>query len=115
MIAEHQVFKNNSYKEQEEVAVQLAITLDRLGHYGNGMGLKHLGATWDRSEGSCHNFFKRGLEAILSLEGRFVAWSNPEQRQEHSAKMVDAMTTMYSARVTFGPAQMSTSPLDSTS
>ncbi|KAF9583078.1 hypothetical protein BGW38_010293 [Lunasporangiospora selenospora] len=38
LIIDHPCFKNNSYREQEEVAVQLAVTLDRLGHYGNGMG-----------------------------------------------------------------------------
>ncbi|KAG0318369.1 hypothetical protein BGZ99_005715 [Dissophora globulifera] len=32
-VFDHDEFKNISYNEQEEVACQLAVTLDRLGHY----------------------------------------------------------------------------------
>ncbi|KAF8923750.1 hypothetical protein BGZ58_002583, partial [Dissophora ornata] len=51
LIFEHPTFYNSSYMEQEEIAVQLAITLDRLGHNGNGMGTTRLGETWFKSEG----------------------------------------------------------------
>jgi hypothetical protein len=36
MIEDHQVFQNNSQNPQIEVAIQLAVTLERLGNFGNG-------------------------------------------------------------------------------
>ncbi|KAI7816639.1 hypothetical protein BC939DRAFT_468513 [Gamsiella multidivaricata] len=72
LVFNHNIFKSGGYKEQEEVAVQLAIVLDRLGHNGNGMAATRLAETWHKSEGSCTNYTNRVLIAILSLQERFL-------------------------------------------
>lgn len=46
MIANHDVFQSHSNRKQEPVAVQLALALDRLGHYGNGMSFIRLLTQW---------------------------------------------------------------------
>ncbi|KAF9580519.1 hypothetical protein BGW38_002812, partial [Lunasporangiospora selenospora] len=84
MVVDHPVFQNKSYRKQEEVAVQIAYTLDRLGHYGNGMTLTRQSLVWKRSPGSCFNYFARGLEAILSLKDRVVSWPTLDERDAHS-------------------------------
>ncbi|KAF9368872.1 hypothetical protein CPC16_004968 [Podila verticillata] len=79
LIWDHDVFKNNSTKPQEEIAGQLTITLHWLGHYGSGVEPILLGEFWDRSPGACNDYVKRCIEAILSLGGQYGAWlSVPE-------------------------------------
>ncbi|KAF9193629.1 hypothetical protein BGZ51_002576 [Haplosporangium sp. Z 767] len=43
LIFDHDVFKSRNHREQKEIAGQLATTLDRLGHNGNGMESTRLG------------------------------------------------------------------------
>ncbi|KAF9367170.1 hypothetical protein BGX21_007714, partial [Mortierella sp. AD011] len=81
------IFKNNSNREQEKVAAQLAVTLDRLGHNGNGMASTRLSLFWDRSEGSCFKYTDRVLQALLSLEDRYLMWPTVEEREAHSLEM----------------------------
>ncbi|KAG0211263.1 hypothetical protein BGX33_004415 [Mortierella sp. NVP41] len=77
-------FHNVGYRKQEEVAAQLAVVLDRLGHNGNGVGITRLAESWNRSEGSCTNYTSRVVQALLSLKDRFVSWPTPVQRRLHS-------------------------------
>jgi len=37
LLFDHEVFQTTSPCRQEEVAAQIAVTLDQLGHNGNGM------------------------------------------------------------------------------
>ncbi|KAF8926076.1 hypothetical protein BGZ58_000201 [Dissophora ornata] len=83
----HDIFKNASYPEQEEVAAQLAVTLDRLGHSGNGMEDTCLGTFWDRSERSCQKYIERVLVALMSLQPRYVTWPTQAQRRAYAARM----------------------------
>ncbi|KAG0326255.1 hypothetical protein BG000_001487 [Podila horticola] len=39
LIGDHPVFQSRGTKPQEPAAVQIAPALDRLGHFGNGMGM----------------------------------------------------------------------------
>jgi len=87
LIYNHEAFYNRSNRRQEEIAVQLAVVLDTLGHYGNGMASIRNAMVWDRSTGSLRNYLMRGLQAILSLEERFLTWPTPEERQAHSDLM----------------------------
>ncbi|KFH62938.1 hypothetical protein MVEG_10976 [Podila verticillata NRRL 6337] len=87
MIADHEVFQSHSNRKQEPVAVQLALALDRLGHYGNGMNFICLSTLWHRSEGSCINFTNRVVTAILSLSDQFAAWPSTEYHASHSEFM----------------------------
>lgn len=87
LVFHHAIFQNASYKEQEEVAIQVAVTLDRLGHNGNGMEATRLGIFWDRADGSCANYISRVVVALVSLRSRYLSWPTKEQRNTHSSKM----------------------------
>jgi nicotinamide mononucleotide adenylyltransferase len=87
LIFQHGIFRNRSNRKQEEIAAQLAVTLDRLGHYGNGMSSLRNARLWDRSSGSLRNYFDRGIKAILSLEQQYLSWPTPEERRAHSEYM----------------------------
>ncbi|CAM6128040.1 unnamed protein product [Calypogeia fissa] len=69
-IENHPIFSNKSTLEQAPVSWQLAVTLDRLGHDGNGACLNHLIPTWGISNGSLCNFTTRCFTALnLALKG----------------------------------------------
>lgn len=51
LIEEHPVFSNNSNVPQKPVKVQLAITLYRMGRYGNGASLEDIARIAGSSEG----------------------------------------------------------------
>jgi hypothetical protein len=51
LIKEHPVFSNNSNVPQKPVKVQLAITLYRMGRYGNGASLEDIAQIAGSSEG----------------------------------------------------------------
>ncbi|KAG0287665.1 hypothetical protein BGZ98_004560, partial [Dissophora globulifera] len=87
MIFDHVAFKTNGRREQEEAVVQLAITLDRLGHDGNGMASTRLGETWERIEGSMYNYTGQAMTALLSLQGRYISWPSAQERRTHSERM----------------------------
>ncbi|KFH68198.1 hypothetical protein MVEG_05017 [Podila verticillata NRRL 6337] len=82
-----ELFQSRSNRKQEPVAVQLALALDRLGHFGNGMAITRLSHQWKRSEGSCINITNRVIKALLSLSDQFTAWPSPEFRAGHSRFM----------------------------
>lgn len=81
------IFKNESYREQEQVVVQLSLTLDRLGHNGNGMTSIRQRRFWGRSEGSFYNYGRRVREAILNLRQKYLYWPTEEERQQHCLVM----------------------------
>jgi hypothetical protein len=87
LLFEHEVFQSSGPREQEEVAAQLAVTLDRLGHNGTGMSPIRFGLFWGRSPNACRDFYTRGIQAILSLTHQFVAWPSPTKRAAHSDSM----------------------------
>lgn len=87
LIADHKVFQSRSNQKQEPVAVQLALALDYLGHFGNGMAITHLLHEWNQSEGSCINFMNHVIKALLSLSDQFTAWPLPEFHAGHSRSM----------------------------
>jgi hypothetical protein len=81
MIQFHSVFQSNSANEQAPVEYQLAVTLDRLGHNGNGSCLSHMIPIWGVSVGSLCNFTRRCFVALESVLKNFLRWPNRSERQ----------------------------------
>jgi hypothetical protein len=59
LIEDHPVFQNDSNNAQASVQVQLAVTLYRMGRYGNGASLEDIARYAGVSEGSVENFTER--------------------------------------------------------
>jgi hypothetical protein len=72
LIEEHPVFTNNSNNAQTPVEQQLAVTLFRMGRYGNGASLEDIAQQSGCSEGSVEKYTDRCFEAIKSLHDLFV-------------------------------------------
>ncbi|OWZ02473.1 hypothetical protein PHMEG_00025957 [Phytophthora megakarya] len=73
------VFQNDSLHPQADVALQLTVTLDRLGDYGNGVSL---GGKW-----TCVLYTTRVLEVLNDLASKFIVWSNKRKRKSMSRRM----------------------------
>ena len=56
LIEEHPIFTNNSNNAQTPVEQQLAVTLYRMGRYGNGASVEDIACTAGCSEGSVENY-----------------------------------------------------------
>ena len=72
LIKDHPVFTNNSNNPQAPVDVQLAVTLYRMGRFGNGASLEDTARNAGCSEGAVENYTNRCFEAIESLHDVFV-------------------------------------------
>ena len=72
LIKEHPTFTNNSNNAQAPVEQQLAITLFRMGQYGNGASVEDIAQQAGCAEGSVENFTERCFTAIESLHDLFV-------------------------------------------
>ncbi|KAF9043878.1 hypothetical protein BDZ89DRAFT_943491 [Hymenopellis radicata] len=88
LIRDHPVFQNNSNNPQAPVQEQLAVTLFRLGRYGNGASVCDVARTSGISEGSVMNYTDRCLEAIESLHDLFVRPLTTEEK-EHEKEWID--------------------------
>src|ERR1700678_4525523 len=72
LIKDHPIFSNNSNNPQAPVDVQLAVTLYRMGRFGNGASLEDIARIAGCSEGAVEKFTDRCFEAIESLHDIFV-------------------------------------------
>jgi hypothetical protein len=89
LIQDHEAFRNNSNYSQTPVEIQLAATLYRIGHYGNGASVKDLARIVGCSDGSIENFTERCFDAIESLHDIFVRRLTPEEK-EVEKKWIDS-------------------------
>jgi hypothetical protein len=80
-IHDHPVFYNNSNNPQAPVQTQLAVTLYRMGRYGNGASVKDIARIVGISEGSVENYTEHCLVAIESLHDIFVRKLTPEEKE----------------------------------
>lgn len=71
LILDHPVF-TSSNKPQTAVETQLAVTLYRMGRYGNGASVQDIARTAGISEGSVECFTQRCQIALGSFHDRFV-------------------------------------------
>ncbi|KAF7310261.1 DDE Tnp4 domain-containing protein [Mycena indigotica] len=72
LIKDHTIFSNNSNNPQTPIEQQLAVTLYRLGRYGNGASIEDIARIAGCSEGSVENFTNRVFTAIEALHDLFV-------------------------------------------
>jgi hypothetical protein len=72
LIEDHPVFSNDSNHGQTSVETQLAVTLYRMGCYGNGASVEEVARMAGCSEGSVENYTERCLLAIEGLHNLFV-------------------------------------------
>lgn len=80
-IVNHPVFHNNSNVPQAPVAIQLAIFLNRAGHYGNSASPEDIGQWAGVSPGSVNNATNRVIIALLSLHDEAVHLPNAEEKE----------------------------------
>ncbi|POM69288.1 Hypothetical protein PHPALM_14440 [Phytophthora palmivora] len=78
-IENHGIFQNNSACRQAPVWLQLAVALDRLGNYDNGL--------WGIGQGTCALYTTRVLLALKDLAAKYVVWPDNAGRLSTSHRM----------------------------
>ncbi|KIK14153.1 hypothetical protein PISMIDRAFT_117538 [Pisolithus microcarpus 441] len=80
----HPIFSNNSHNPQLPVSVQLAIFLNRVGHYGNGATTEDITEWAGVSIGTVYNCYRRVMIALLQLHDNVIHFDpmEPEDQQE---------------------------------
>lgn len=81
LLSDHAVFQNNSHNQQTPVWVQLAITLYRLGHYGNSASVRDVARNFGFSEGAVEKFTQRCFTALESLHDMVVRSLTQEEKE----------------------------------
>jgi hypothetical protein len=81
LIEDHPVFFNSSNVPQTPVETQLAVTLYRLGHYGNGASLESIAQLAGCSVGSVEAFTVRCFTAIEALQPVFVRKLTAQEKE----------------------------------
>ncbi|KAG6834449.1 hypothetical protein H0H93_009567 [Arthromyces matolae] len=81
LIQFHPIFTSQSNVSQAPVEVQLAVTLFRMGRYGNGASIQDIARQMGCSEGSVENYTNRCFDAIASLEEVFVRKLSDEEKE----------------------------------
>jgi len=81
LVKDHPSFHNNSNQVQAPVETQLAVTLYRMGQYGNGVSVGDVARVAGISNGSVQNFTKWSFDAIESLHDLFVCPLTQEERE----------------------------------
>lgn len=87
LIENHPIFKSENNHGQAAVELQLAVTLYRMGRYGNGASVEDVARMAGCSEGSVENYTRRCFTAILSLHDQFVRPLTPEEKEVEKAYM----------------------------
>ncbi len=91
LIKNHEVFQSESNHSQAPVELQLAVTLYRMGRYGNGASIEDIARIAGCSEGSVENYTKRCFKAILSHHNKFVRQLTPEEKEVEKKYMDDQL------------------------
>ncbi|KAE9003028.1 hypothetical protein PR003_g22996 [Phytophthora rubi] len=81
MIASDEVFYSASSNQQRPVHIQLGVTFERLGAYGNGSSVGKLARAYGIGSGTVTLYAKRVVAALMRHFGDYVAWPNPYQRE----------------------------------
>ena len=75
------LFYSESGRPQLSVAVQLSISLYRLGHYGNGASVILIAQRFGVSPGTVVNATRRVLSAVLRWEADEIRWPTAAERE----------------------------------
>jgi hypothetical protein len=81
LIEDHPIFHNQSNNEQTPVSFQLAVTLYRMGRYGNGVSWDDIARIAGIAKGSVPNFTRRVITAINSLHPRLMRLPSAEEKE----------------------------------
>lgn len=73
-ISDHHIFRSQSNNPQLPIAIQLAIFLNRAGHYGNAISLEDVAQWAGVSVGSVVNCTHRVMIALLEEHDRFISF-----------------------------------------
>jgi hypothetical protein len=87
LIERHSVFHNKSNYSQMHPAWQLAIALQRLGHYGSRSAVNMVAADVGVSATAVVQYTNRVLEALVSLAPDWIVWPDAQKRSEHARSM----------------------------
>lgn len=88
LVKDHPIFHNNSTQQQIPVDYQLAITLYRMGRFGNGASIEDIAMIAGISAGGVELCTRRCFDAIESLHDLFVRPLTNEEK-EMEKKWVD--------------------------
>jgi hypothetical protein len=92
-LEDHAVFANDSTNAQVDISEQIAITLYRLGHFGNGSSIVETGIWSGRGAGTVDLITRRVLTAICDARFRGITLHVPtEEEKEHSRQWVQEKT-----------------------
>jgi hypothetical protein len=86
LISDHPIFHNQSNNPQLPVAIQLAIFLNRAGHYGNAISLEDVAQWAGVSVGSVVNCTNRVMGAILAQHDHFVGFPALDSQDAEQAR-----------------------------
>lgn len=87
-LEEHWIFYNQSNNSQEDVSIQLAVTLEKLGNFGNGCSVGKIARAKGIGNGTVCKYYSRCIVAILDhLAPNFLKWPNAEERIETSTRI----------------------------
>jgi len=85
LIQDHPIFTTTSHRPQTPVEIQLAVTLFRMGRYGNGASVKDIARTAGISEGAVERFTDRCFEAIHSHHDEFIRPLTEAEKEREKA------------------------------
>lgn len=87
LIEDHPVFTTTSHRPQTPVEIQLAVTLYRMGRFGNGASIKDIARTAGVSEGAVERFTERCFEAIHLHHDKFIRPLADAEKEREKAWM----------------------------
>lgn len=85
-ISDHPIFQNNSNNPQLPVSIQLAIFLNRAGHYGNAITVEDVAQWAGVSVGSVVNCTNRVMVALLEVHDQFISFPEDNSEDAHLAR-----------------------------
>jgi hypothetical protein len=92
-ISDHPIFQNNSNNPQLPVSIQLAIFLNRAGHYGNAITLQDAAQWAGVSVGSVVNCTNRVMVALLDQHDLFMGFPPHNSQDFERARRYTAEVT----------------------
>ena len=90
LIKDHPIFHNDANTPQIPVDYQLAVTLYRMGRFGNGASIEDIARIAGIAEGTVELCTHRCFDAIESLHDIFVRRLWPEEKEAEKSKKIRA-------------------------
>ena len=89
LIEDNPIFHSNSNHTQAHVAIQLAVTLERLGCDGNGVSVGRVARNFGVASGTVVLFTRRIVSAINALTHLYIKWPGPSERKLISRRIYE--------------------------